>query len=112
MTPRYDQITLNKADRKNKLQQILSPNQNDAGVWIYQDAWFNLTDLDAGKTVNYRMNKAENGLYIFVLEGSIKINEQQLDRRDALGIIDATELEISALEDAYVLLMEVPMDLA
>ncbi|WP_405325560.1 pirin family protein [Leeuwenhoekiella sp. LLG6367-2.1] len=112
VTPRYDQITLNKADRKNKLQQILSPNQNDAGVWIYQDAWFNLTDLDAGRTVNYTMNKAENGLYIFVLEGSIKINEQQLDRRDALGIIDATGLEIAALEDAYVLLMEVPMDLA
>jgi len=112
VTPRYDQITLNKADRKNKLQQILSPNQNDAGVWIYQDAWFNLTDLDGGKTVNYTMNKAENGLYIFVLEGSVKINEQQLDRRDALGIIDATELEISALEDAHVLLMEVPMDLA
>merc|ERR1711969_247195 len=42
--PRYDQITLDKADRKNKLQQILSPNKEDEGVWIYQDAWFHLTD--------------------------------------------------------------------
>ena len=40
VTPRYDQITLNMADRKNKLQQILSPNPNDAGVWIHQNAWF------------------------------------------------------------------------
>jgi len=35
VTPRYDQITLNIADRQNKLQQIVSPNPDDAGVWIY-----------------------------------------------------------------------------
>ena len=45
--PRYDQITLKKEDRKNKLQQVLSPNKEDAGVWIHQDAWFNMVDLDA-----------------------------------------------------------------
>jgi quercetin 2,3-dioxygenase len=40
--PRYDQITLNLKDRENKLQQILSPDANDEGVWIHQDAWFHL----------------------------------------------------------------------
>jgi len=30
--PRYDQLTLNKEERHNKLQQVLSPNKNDAGV--------------------------------------------------------------------------------
>ena len=37
VTPRYDQITLNLADRHNKLQQIISPNPEDAGVWIFTD---------------------------------------------------------------------------
>lgn len=36
VTPRYDQITLNPEDRHNKLQQIVSPNPEDAGVWIHQ----------------------------------------------------------------------------
>src|SRR6188508_2139805 len=36
VTPRYDQITLNINDRHNKLQQIISPNVDDAGVWIHQ----------------------------------------------------------------------------
>src|ERR1700754_2737741 len=35
VTPRYDQISLNEEDRRNKLQQILSPNANDEGVWIH-----------------------------------------------------------------------------
>ena len=40
--PRYDQITLNDDDRHNKLQQIVSPSPDDAGVWIHQQSWFHL----------------------------------------------------------------------
>ena len=109
--PRYDQITLDKADRKNKLQQVLSPNKEDAGVWVYQDAWFNLTDLDAGKELTYTFNKPGNGLYIFVLEGSITAGDQTLERRDGLGVLDANAVEIKASQDAYVLFMEVPLSM-
>ncbi|MCC4214283.1 pirin family protein [Leeuwenhoekiella parthenopeia] len=109
--PRYDQITLNKADRKNKLQQVLSPNKEDDGVWIYQDAWFNMVDLDAGKAVTYDFNKKDNGLYIFVLEGSVTAAEQKLGRRDGLGVYDTASVELTAAENASVLLMEVPMRL-
>lgn len=107
--PRYDQITLDKADRKNKLQQVLSPNKEDAGVWVYQDTWFNLTDLDAGKELTYTFNKPDNGLFIFVLEGSITAGDQILERRDGLGVLDTNSIEIKASEDAYVLFMEVPL---
>ncbi|MEH6657530.1 pirin family protein [Leeuwenhoekiella marinoflava] len=109
--PRYDQITLDKADRKNKLQQVLSPNKEDAGVWVYQDAWFNLTDLDAGKELTYTFNKPGNGLYIFVLEGSITAGDQTLERRDGLGVLEANAVEIKASQDAYVLFMEVPLSM-
>jgi len=109
--PRYDQITLNKADRKNKLQQVLSPHKDDAGVWVYQDAWFNLTDLNAGKELEYTFNKPDNGLYIFVLEGSITAGDQTLERRDGLGVLDANSIKIKASEDAYVLFMEVPLSI-
>jgi redox-sensitive bicupin YhaK (pirin superfamily) len=46
--PRYQQITLDPEERNNKLQQILSPNAEDAGVWIHQDAWFHLGKFDKG----------------------------------------------------------------
>lgn len=109
--PRYDQITLNAADRKNQLQQIISPNADDAGVWIHQDAWFHLADFDAGKTAEYQVHKAGNGVYAFVLKGEISINGQALSTRDGLGIWDTDKFSIEASSDAEFLLMEVPMEL-
>lgn len=109
--PRYDQITLNAADRKNTLQQIISPNADDAGVWIHQDAWFHLADFDAGKTAEYQIHKAGNGVYAFVLKGEVSINGQTLSTRDGFGIWDVEKFSIEASSDAEFLLMEVPMEL-
>lgn len=109
--PRYDQITLNAADRKNRLQQIISPNADDAGVWIHQDAWFHLADFDAGKTAEYQIHKAGNGVYAFVLKGDVSINGQALSTRDGLGIWDVDSFSIEASSNAEFLLMEVPMAL-
>ncbi|WP_310555606.1 pirin family protein [Flavobacterium sp.] len=108
--PRYQQITLNPEDRNNKLQQILSPNPDDAGVWIHQDAWFHLGKFEAGKTTRYELKKEGNGLYFFNLNGEVTVNGQELATRDALGITDFKSLEIKANTDAEFLLMEIPME--
>jgi len=109
VVPRYDQLTLNVADRHNKLQQVLSPNATDEGVWIYQDAWFHMGNLDKGVTVNYNLKKEGNGVYAFVLKGDVSINEQPLNTRDGFGISGVNELTITADSEAEILLMEVPM---
>ena len=110
VTPRYDQITLKPEDRKNKLQQILSPNPDDAGVWIHQNAWFHLGDFDAGVSSDYQIKAPGNGVYVFVLNGDLSVNGQQLNRRDGLGIWDTDTLHIAADSKAEFLLMEVPMN--
>ena len=110
VTPRYDQITLDIRDRHNKLQQILSPDPSDAGVWIHQDAWFHLRKFDNQFTTEYTLKKRGNGIYAFVLQGNITIDGQQLKERDGLGISDMEEITIKAdSQDAELLLMEVPM---
>lgn len=110
VAPRYDQITLKPEDRKNKLQQILSPNPDDAGVWIHQNAWFHLGDFDAGISTDYHLKASGNGVYVFVLNGDLTVNGQQLNRRDGLGIWDTDTLHIAADSKAEFLLMEVPMN--
>jgi quercetin 2,3-dioxygenase len=110
VTPRYQQITLNVNDRHNKLQQVLSPNADDAGVWIHQDAWFNMGNFETGTKTEYRLNKKENGLYIFVIKGAVKVNDQILEKRDGYGIWDFENLSLEATADAEVLFMEVPMN--
>jgi redox-sensitive bicupin YhaK (pirin superfamily) len=112
VTPRYDQITLDPKDRINKLQQVLSPNPEDAGVWIHQDAWFHIGKFDQEAQATYDIKKAGNGMYAFVLYGAFEIAGQKLNERDALGITDFTQFELKALTpDAEVLLMELPMSL-
>lgn len=108
--PRYDQLTLNLEDRHNKLQQVLSPNANDAGVWIHQDAWFHLGKFDKGIETEYIIKKQGNGVYAFILSGEVEINGQLVGTRDALGIWDTDKFTITAKSDAEFLLMEVPME--
>jgi len=109
--PRYDQITLDPADRKNTFQQILSPNSHDAGVWIHQHAWFHLGDLDAGMQQKYTLKDPLNGLYVFILSGTATVADQALSQRDGLGVWDTSSVEIKADTNAEILLMEVPMAL-
>jgi redox-sensitive bicupin YhaK (pirin superfamily) len=112
VTPRYDQITLDPANRINTLQQILSPNPDDAGVWIHQDAWFHIGKFDLDFKTNYNVKKAGNGMYAFVLYGSFELAGQTLNERDALGITDFDQFELKALtKEAEILLMEIPMQL-
>jgi len=109
VTPRYDQITLDVAERHNKLQQILSPNPNDEGVWIHQDAWFHLGDLDKDMELAYHIKKKGNGIYAFVIKGEVTIEHQPLNARDGFGIWDTEKISIQANSDTEILLMEVPM---
>ena len=110
VAPRYQQITLDKSLQKNNFAQILSPNQDDAGVWIHQDAWFYLSDFDAGFSKKLVLKKAGNGFYIMTIEGVIEVNGEKLEKRDALGIWNTNEIEVKATTNARFLVMEIPME--
>lgn len=108
--PRYQQITLDKSLEKNDFAQILSPNPDDAGVWIHQDAWFYLSDFDADFSKKLSLKKEGNGFYIMNIEGEIEVNGEKLERRDAIGIWATNEIEIKANSNAKFLVMEIPME--
>lgn len=109
VTPRYDQITLDPDKLKNRFTQIISPNPEDEGIWIHQDAWFHLGVFDAGEAHTYDFRKSGNGLYVFVLEGSCKVAGETLQKRDGLGIWETDSLDFQMESPGRLLLMEVPM---
>ena len=110
VTPRYDQITLDASERHNQLQQILSPDPNDAGVWIHQNAWFHLGTFDKGFQTSYAMKDKHNGVYAFVLKGDVTVQGTALNQRDGLGLWDTDAVSVMAdSPGAELLLMEVPM---
>ena len=111
VSPRYDQMSLDVSDRVNRFQQVVSPHTDDAGLWIHQQAWFHLSKFDKGYSDTYHFKTPGNGLYIFIISGTVTVAGQELSDRDGLGIRDVSEVTIAATSDAEFLLMEVPMDI-
>ena len=109
MEPRYDQLSISDIEQANQFNQILSPLKEDQGVWIHQDAWFNIGSFEAGKSSSYSLNRTENGVYIFMLNGKLDVEGQLLEPRDGMGIQGKEEIRFSASEPSRALLMEVPM---
>lgn len=106
--PRYGDIKLPEISN-NEWQQIVSPNSDDEGTWIHQNAWLHLGNFDTNTTTNYHLKDKSNGVYVFLIEGSISIDNQTLNKRDAFGIWGVENFEIIVNENSKILLIEVPM---
>ena len=111
VTPRYDQLDISKAVTNNGFKQILSPSPDDAGVWIHQNAWFHMGEMNANETYNYQLKDSNNGVYAFLIEGETEIENQTLNPRDGMGVWDSSEIEIKSNAKSKILLMEVPMQI-
>lgn len=55
------------------------------------------------------MHQSHAGVYIFLIEGEIKIDDTVLSRRDGMGVYETNSFELEILKDAHILLIEVPM---
>ena len=110
--PRYDQISLSEVKKTNEFYQILSPSKDDQGVWVHQDAWFYMADLETGKTAELQLkDSANNGFYFFVINGEVMVGDQKLSSRDGYGLWDIDKVKIAAKQNSKVLAMEVPMEI-
>ncbi|MEM0938762.1 MAG: pirin family protein [Bacteroidota bacterium] len=110
VTPRYDQIQIGDLLKANSFSQILSPNKDDQGVWIHQDAWFHMGQFDSDIETSYELKKEGNGVYAFVLEGEAEMDGQRLEKRDGLGIWNTDHFLVKAQAGSKILLMEIPMN--
>lgn len=111
IAPRYDQKQFDPNDRINRFQEIVSPLESSGdGVKINQDAYLHLADMEKHTDLTYTIKKNGNGLYVFVLEGEVKVGDIILERRDAVGITEASDIEFKTNEKAELLLIEVPMN--
>jgi redox-sensitive bicupin YhaK (pirin superfamily) len=108
--PRYDQRTFNINDRQNKWQTVVSPLDSDKALWINQDARFSLANLSSGKEMTYSTAFKGNGVFLVVINGSVKVDGKQLEKRDALGISETSSFSVTADTDAELLAIEIPMN--
>lgn len=108
IAPRYDQKSFDPELRQNMWQVVVAPDE-DSAVWINQDAWFSLGNFTKGHEFTYDIKKQENGAFIFVIEGSVTINDTQLNKRDSLAVSGVDTLNFNATDNAQLLVIDVPM---
>ena len=109
--PRYEQKEYNLEVSKNNWVSVVSPDENDGALWINQNAYFSMGEFEKEKSFDYLLKDTQHGVYLFVINGSIKVNDHVLKNRDAIGLYDFSEEKINlrTLENSRLLLMEVPM---
>jgi redox-sensitive bicupin YhaK (pirin superfamily) len=108
--PRYGQLQFNAGERQNRFQLLVSPKKSESTIWINQDAWFSIADIEAGKELRYEKNMRENGVYFFVLKGAVEIDGKLCQRRDGLGLTENETHLVKANTNAELLAIEVPME--
>lgn len=109
ITPRYDQKSFADKMELNKLTTLISPVKSEDTLWINQDATFSMGEFEAGKEINYDIKTSGNGVYVFVLEGSVKIDDSKLNKRDALGVYNTSSITIETEAESRLLIMDIPM---
>ena len=109
ITPRYDQKTIDVAGLSNRFQLLVAPDNSEGTVWINQDAWFSLADIEAEKQVTYEKYDIKNGVYFFVIEGDANIGGHDVRQRDGLGIMEDETYPVFAQTKTQLLAIEVPL---
>ena len=109
ITPRYDQKSFKDALKINELTTLISPDKRNGSLWINQDATFSMGYFEAGKEIKYDIKTPGNGVYVFLLEGSLKINDQALNKRDAIGVYNISSITIDTKAESRLLIMDIPM---
>jgi quercetin 2,3-dioxygenase len=110
IAPRYEQKSFLPENRLNQILTVVAPDDSNA-VFINQDAWFSLGSFSKDLSIEYPIKKTGNGVYVFVLSGSVTVNGELLENRDGLGVSETEVLTIVANTESELLLIDIPMDL-
>ena len=107
LTPSYDQKSYATGDWHNRLFPLAS-GQNIAGaVTFHTDATIYRCDLEAGKEITHQA-AAHRRIFIYLTNGHIKVNSQDLAAKDQARIDSHEPLVFSAQERSDFILIDFP----
>jgi redox-sensitive bicupin YhaK (pirin superfamily) len=108
ITPYYNQKIFEALERKNKFQVLVSPKDKQVAgsLPINQQGYISMIDLDKGFETAYNL---KNGAYFFLIEGEVLIEDENLEKRDAIGVVEKKKVNIKANKASKLLVIDVPM---
>lgn len=111
VVPRYSKLSFGPSLGKNNFKLLVSPDKESLSTWINQDVWIYLADLDNDIKVRYLPNrKGMNGVFVFVIEGEIIVENNKLGKRDGIGLPGDEIIVLDAVLNSRILVIEVPLE--
>ncbi len=112
LAPRWAQRRFPKAERSGALVALASgrPGQAagpDGALPIHQDAAILGATLERGQSVTHSLDHGRKA-YLVAARGRVRVNDVIAEARDGVTIAEETEIAITALEDAEILLADLP----
>jgi len=101
----YGQENYTQEQRKNTLLNIVSSQEGEAKIKIYQDVNIYVSELTKDKVLEYKINENRQ-VYFVQIEGSCNINGIKLSDGDAMEITEENLLTIQALNNSHFLFIE------
>lgn len=110
ITPRYGQMNYEVAE--NELKTLIQPETQEGTLRLQQNAWFKMAKFNANKTLQLKVEDPKNnGIYIFLLNGSLTVDGKNINTRDAIGVWETENIDVKINDDSEFLVIEVPMNI-
>ncbi len=105
-TPRWEQRGFSIVPGLQQWMPVVSSGDVPGTLAIDQDASIRIAKLAAGQALDYQ--PAGTHAYLFVIEGSIKLNGNALGSGDQARIADEANLRVVADSEAHLMLLDLP----
>jgi len=105
--PQYEEKTFMYP--QNELVLIVSPDREAGSLPINQDCNLFLGRFSGNEVLQYKRKSESNGVFVFIIEGKVNIEEESLHRRDAIVIEHTEEIRLEFQEDSFILLIDLPV---
>jgi redox-sensitive bicupin YhaK (pirin superfamily) len=105
--PSYDQRHFPVEERRGRWVALVSPDGRDGSIATHQDALMFGSLLTPGAALNYAFDADRQG-YLHLARGQIQVGKVTLNQGDGLKIQKHELLELKGIEDADVLLFDLP----
>lgn len=98
LEPSYEQKFFAPEEKQGKLRLVASRGGGEGSVHINQDVSLYASMLENGNEVAYDLARGRHA-WIQLINGSIEVNGETLDKGDGAAISDEKALKLNALED-------------
>ena len=105
IAPGYEQKTISPVSKRGALVLVASPQPQPQAVTLHADAHMFAGLFDGAEEAHLPL-QADRKAYVFLVRGSLQVNQQPLSAGDAFMVSDETQLHFAQGQDAEVLVFD------